>query len=212
MSKKIYVASSWRNRYQPRVVGILRSLGYDVYDFRNPSPGKHGFAWSEIDPEWKGWDAQCFREMLRDPIAQLGFTNDRDALVGCAVCVLVLPSGRSAHLEAGYAVGCGKPVIVYQPEPCEPELMYLLADRIVINEDELVFAVQDSLRPLQPSRGMEPFELVACPICGAYDPDHVCSERASKILSGPATAAAPRPAAQGGSIPPARSNDSTEVK
>ena len=33
----IYVASSWRNAYQPEVVARLRSEGHSVYDFRNPS-------------------------------------------------------------------------------------------------------------------------------------------------------------------------------
>lgn len=48
--RNIYVASSWRNPYQPVVVGELRFMGHEVYDFRNPEPGSHGFHWSEIDP------------------------------------------------------------------------------------------------------------------------------------------------------------------
>lgn len=42
---KIYVASSWRNPYQPTVVEKLRECGHEVYDFRNP-PKRKGFAWS----------------------------------------------------------------------------------------------------------------------------------------------------------------------
>jgi hypothetical protein len=41
---KIYVASSWRCKYQPEVVRKLRALGHEVYDFRGPGDG-----WS--DPE-----------------------------------------------------------------------------------------------------------------------------------------------------------------
>ena len=33
---RIYVASSWRNLYQPTVVTALRQEGYEVYDFRYP--------------------------------------------------------------------------------------------------------------------------------------------------------------------------------
>lgn len=33
---KIYVASSWRNVFQQDVVDILRDLGHEVYDFKNP--------------------------------------------------------------------------------------------------------------------------------------------------------------------------------
>ncbi len=31
---KVYIASSWRNEYQPTVVARLREAGHDVYDFR----------------------------------------------------------------------------------------------------------------------------------------------------------------------------------
>lgn len=49
----IYVASSWRNDYQPIVVRELRSEGHEVYDFRNPSHGDKGFQWSDIDANWQ---------------------------------------------------------------------------------------------------------------------------------------------------------------
>jgi hypothetical protein len=38
---KIYVASSWRNAEQPEIVGLLRDLGHEVYDFKNP-PNRSG--------------------------------------------------------------------------------------------------------------------------------------------------------------------------
>ena len=52
--------------------------------------------------------------------------------------VLLLPCNRSAHLEAGWAIGRGKPTVIYTPEPSEPELMYLLADAVVVSEGELL--------------------------------------------------------------------------
>lgn len=126
---RIYVASSWRNRYQPEVVEALRSEGFDVYDFRNP-PTRSGFAWSDIDPDWQKWNTTQYVEALRHPVAIAGFNSDMDALRACDAVVLVLPSGRSAALEAGWACGAGKPVYVYQPEPCEPELMLAMCTNI----------------------------------------------------------------------------------
>lgn len=140
---RIYVASSWRNAYQQEVVKVLRECGHQVYDFRNPEPGNTGFHWSEIDPEWKAWDPQLFRQALRNPIAADGFDRDMRALTDCEVCVLVLPCGRSAHLEAGIAAGSGKSVIIFIPEPSEPELMYSACRKIVVDTHELVFAVAD---------------------------------------------------------------------
>ena len=45
-------------------------------------------------------------------------------------CVIVLPCGKSAHLEVGWMAGAGKQTIVYVPkgEQTEPELMYLCCD------------------------------------------------------------------------------------
>jgi hypothetical protein len=39
---KIYVASSWRNTYQPEVVQKLRAMGHQVYDFRGIGDGWGG--------------------------------------------------------------------------------------------------------------------------------------------------------------------------
>jgi nucleoside 2-deoxyribosyltransferase len=50
-----------------------------------------------------------------------------DALNAADVTVLVLPCGRSAHLEAGYTAGQGKPVVILLDQTFEPELMYKMA-------------------------------------------------------------------------------------
>ena len=139
--RRIYLASSWRNPHQPRAVALLRELGHEVYDFRNPRPGDTGFAWSEIDPDWLGWDPATYRNLLRHPIAQAGFKSDFDAMKWADTFVLLLPCGRSAHLEAGWAIGAGKPTcIVLHEDKFEPELMYLMAAEIVTDiEDAAVW-------------------------------------------------------------------------
>ena len=136
----IYVASSWRNTYQPSVVRGLTALGYRVYDFRD-----HGFGWQQIDENWASWTPSEARGMLLHPTAQAGFARDKAALDWCDVTVLVLPCGRSAHLELGYAIGQGKPGIVFWPsdEPMEPDLMYALAQYIVVSSSELFHALEE---------------------------------------------------------------------
>src|SRR3990167_11445619 len=105
---RVYVASSWRNPNQPAVVDHLRSEGHEVYDFRNPRPGDTGFHWSEIDEDWQRWDVVAFREALGHPIAEAGDAADFDAMRLADAFVLVMPCGRSAHLELGWAIGAGK--------------------------------------------------------------------------------------------------------
>lgn len=115
MSNRIYVASSWRNPWQPDVVKVLRDAGHEVYDYREPRPGESGFSWREIDPEWKSWSPEKYREAMNHPIAQAGYKSDIDAIVACDTCVLVHPCGMSAHLELGYACGAGKRTCVLFP-------------------------------------------------------------------------------------------------
>jgi len=50
----------------------------------------------------------------------------------------VLPCGRSAHLELGYAAGQGKQsFVLLNPDRFEPELMYLLNTALVTSIEEL---------------------------------------------------------------------------
>ena len=125
----------------PRIVSAIREAGHRAYDFRNPSPGDQGFAWSQIDPSWKDWKPRTFRDKLRNPIASAGFISDYNAMSICNVCVCVLPCGRSAHLEAGYMAGQGKPTAIFFPygnEKVEPELMYRLTGAILVGDAELI--------------------------------------------------------------------------
>lgn len=127
--KKIYLASSWRNAHQPEVLAALRGAGFEVYDFKNPAPGDQGFGWRQtgIDPA-DGLNAAKMRGMLGSLAAVRGFGFDRDACAAADACVLLLPCGRSAHLEAGWISGRGKPVVVLAPTIDEPELMYKFFD------------------------------------------------------------------------------------
>ena len=134
---KIYVASSWRNPFQPDVVKQLNSLGHEVYDFRNPVDGDNGFQWSQIDPNWENWTSDEYVNALKHPIAEKGYKFDFDAMQWADCCLMVLPCGRSANTEAGWMKGVGKKVYVYQPIEQEPELMYKIYDGIITDEKEI---------------------------------------------------------------------------
>lgn len=135
---RIYLASSWRNHNQHRMVEILRADGHEVYDFKSPASFK-GFHWSEIDDDWTAWSSADFVTALQDPIAERGFKLDFDAMKWAEVCVLLLPCGRSAHLEAGYFVGVGKPLfILLDNDEVIPELMYKMANKVCSDAQSLL--------------------------------------------------------------------------
>ena len=166
---KIYVASSWRNPYFADVVSLLRSAGHEVYDFRNPPHGGHGFKWAEIAPDMGVGAAACagsaagagagaggagvvgaatewtfdqYRQGLKHPKAERQFAADLEAMLWADTCVLVLPCGRSAHTEAGWFSGRGLKTIAYIPQFDEPELMYKLFDAVVATPTELLEALK----------------------------------------------------------------------
>ena len=139
----VYVASSWRNAYQPAVVQALQRAGHTVYDFRHPAPGDEGFRWAAIDPAWQAWTPAQYRDALQHPRARVGFAQDHIALQSADATVLVLPCGRSAHLELGYAAGLGQRTAVLMLQPDEPELMYLLCDRVCVSLEELLVFLND---------------------------------------------------------------------
>lgn len=134
---KIYLASSWRNHAQPEILHILRRLGHEVYDFRNPAPDDTGFSWKTIDPNCESWTPDAYRKALQHPIAVRGYEHDIQALRDCDAVVLLLPSGRSASWEFGYAMGQGKRGYVIQLDNVEPELMY--REATIITETSEIF-------------------------------------------------------------------------
>lgn len=120
----IYVASSWKNIIQPIIVRRLREAGHDVYDFHNANKV---FNWKCDTQVQDGCTAGRLQSALKTGVTDGAFAEDMQALMKCDVCVLVLPCGLSAHIEAGWVAGNGKWVVVYfnTPNDCvEPELMY----------------------------------------------------------------------------------------
>ena len=138
---KIYVASSWRNKYQPQVVKALRDAGHEVYDFRNPEHNPGGFHWTDIDEGWQEWEPEEYIRNLTHPVAERGYKADFDAMLWADTCVLVLPCGRSAHTEAGWFAGKGLKTLVLMPERQEPELMYKLFDGVFPSIEKLLTAL-----------------------------------------------------------------------
>lgn len=152
---RLYVASSWRNPYQQNAVALLREQGHEVYDFMHPPGGDHlGFSWQDTidDPNsipWTEWDVDRYLTALTHPVAQAGFDSDFGAMHWADAGVLLLPCGRSAHLEAGWIAGQGKPVWVVldaaefpAPGGSNPELMYKIATGIVRDLGELLAALE----------------------------------------------------------------------
>ena len=133
---RIYIASSWRNGLQPVLVKELRKRGHKVYDFRHPQGRNDRSVWDTVI---KGklraaYQADMlkpgeFAALLDDQRAVERFREHLTAMEDADTCILLLPSNRSAHLEAGWMARAGKRVLVMDGGTfAKPELMYLLLD------------------------------------------------------------------------------------
>lgn len=134
----VYVASSWRCLMQEAVVATLNAASIDCYDFKNPE-GNTGFHWSEVGVNSEGENHKDYLLGLEHPRSIEGFNSDMAALDKADTVVLVLPCGRSAHLELGYAVGQGKRTAILLDGPTvTPELMYKMVDYIATSIFDLL--------------------------------------------------------------------------
>lgn len=95
--------------------------GYASCDFggRRFAAPKKGSDWEEVDE---------YLRMVAHERAIEGFDEDFGAMQKADTFVLVLPCGKSAHLELGWAVGAGKRTAILLEDPVEPELMYRMVD------------------------------------------------------------------------------------
>lgn len=133
---KIYVASSWKNKYVDSIFELLDNMNISYYNFKDSN---NSFHWNDIDKDYKKWNQQQCFNALHNEKAIKAFENDFKGLKECTHCILILPCGKSSHLEAGFCIGQNKKVIVYVPEIIEPELMYKMFTIVVFNLDNLRF-------------------------------------------------------------------------
>ena len=136
----IYLIGSLRNPKVRELAADLREAGHDVFDdWHSAGPN--------ADDEWQKYEQDRKRPYhiaLHGLHAETVFALDKTHLDRCQVGVLLLPAGKSGHLELGYMLGRGKRGYVFLPEAPERfDIMYKLATRIVSNVDELILLLDN---------------------------------------------------------------------
>ena len=131
----IYLIGSLRNPEVPILANKLRDIGYEVFD--------DWFAAGELaDDSWRDYEqarGHNLREALDGYAAQHVFNFDKLHLDKSNIGVLLLPSGKSGHLELGYLAGRGcNTYIIYPTEPERFDVMYLLANEVFNSTTEML--------------------------------------------------------------------------
>ena len=134
----IYLIGSLRNPAVETVANTLRSEGYDVFDdWRAPGP--------TADDCWRDYEkgrGRTYVQALQGAAAINIFEFDKRNILASDTVVLVLPAGKSGHLELGWALGQGKRGYILLDDPERWDIMYRFATGVVDNIEALVRELQ----------------------------------------------------------------------
>jgi hypothetical protein len=131
----VYLIGSLRNPRVPEIATTLRQIGWDVFDdWYSAGPN--------ADDHWRDYEralGHTLPEALEGYSAQHVFKFDKKHLDRCEIALLVLPAGKSGHLELGYAIGQGKPgYILLDGEPERYDVMYGFAKAVLRDADQML--------------------------------------------------------------------------
>lgn len=132
---EVYVIGSLRNKNVPDIARDLRDLGLGVFD-----------DWYSAGPEADDYLRDYYRErglsyseVLNSYSARHIFEFDKKHLDRCDCAVMVMPAGKSGHLELGYVIGRGKPgYILMDGEPERVDIMHQFATKVFMSKEEML--------------------------------------------------------------------------
>lgn len=140
--KKLYIIGSLRNPLIPVTAHALRSRlpGVEIFD-------DWYAAGPEADDYWMAYEkarGRTFTEALKGYAAENVFNFDRRHLDQADGALLVLPAGKSGHLELGYMAGKGKwtgILLADEQEPDRWDVMYGFASGVFRTLEDVVAEV-----------------------------------------------------------------------
>ena len=146
MEKKIvYMIGSLKNDQIPHIARKIREeLDLEVFDdWFSPGP--------EADDFWRNFEkvrGSTYKQALKNHAGKHIFEFDKFHIDRADIGVLVMPAGKSGHMELGYLIGRGKPCFVlFQEEPERWDVMYQFANEICFSFDELIAELRFVISP-----------------------------------------------------------------
>lgn len=143
MTYNYFIASRFRNKDTVlELAQKIRATGKTVYAFiESESSIRHVADLENTDPEeaMKAFEARP--NWQNDPAVKEIFETDMTALKNSDALVLLLPAGKSAHMEAGTAYGLGKHTIVIGDQK-ETETLYLIFDEFYDTIDQFIASIK----------------------------------------------------------------------
>lgn len=134
-----YIIGSLRNENIPTIsVKLREETGYEIFDdWFSPGP--------KADDYWKAYEearGRNYKEALHGYAAKHVFEFDKYHIDRADFGILILPAGKSGHLELGYMIGCGKPGFILLDVPDRWDVMYQFATGIFFSMEEMIEAIK----------------------------------------------------------------------
>lgn len=133
--KSIYIIGSLRNEKIPQIGNLLRDNGWDAFD------DWYG-AGPEADDKWRDYEqhrGRNLKESIYGYAARHVFAFDKHHLERVDAGLLVMPAGKSGHLELGYLRGLGKAgYILFDGVPERYDVMWNFATDVFLSVEEML--------------------------------------------------------------------------
>lgn len=136
-SKVLYLIGSLRNNRIPELAQRLRKeTDFEVFD-------DWYAAGPEADDFWKTYEqnrGRTYQEALKGAAARNVFNFDKRHLDRTTHALLVLPAGKSGHMEIMYATyGVGaRTAILLDPDDVRWDVMYQFVPTVLNNDEEIL--------------------------------------------------------------------------
>jgi len=129
-----FVSGRWRNRDNVlELTRKIRAKGYSVYCFLEATHSIHRLK-DDTEQSMQNFETLDWKN---DPYVKEVFQNDMAGEKNSDVFVMLQPTGKSCHIEAGVAYGLGKKCILIG-EQKEAESLYLIFSESYNSEDEFL--------------------------------------------------------------------------
>jgi len=128
-----YIIGSLRNPAVVPFANRLQAAGYEAFaDWISPGPDADDYLRDYAKA--RGLD---YKQTLQTFAARHIFEFDLHHLERCDAAVMLMPAGKSGHLELGFVRGLGKPgYIIFDKEPERIDVMYQFATELFFTQDE----------------------------------------------------------------------------
>jgi hypothetical protein len=166
LSKVVYLVGSLRDKNVPIVGEKLRQgTGYEVFD--------QWWTASEDADDWLRdyfkFRGLSYKDAIHSYAAKHIFEFDKHHLDRADAGVLLMPAGKSCHLELGYLAGQGKKTyVLFDKEPERVDIMYNFATDVFFNIDDLITTLKGLNEDIssRPDAGLQGLQFSGVPYGG----------------------------------------------